>query len=126
MGTAHGLGGMISRGTGPGGGGRALSIGGLNTRPGGRGPGGHGDLELEGGGTISIPLLTAVSLGAVVTNLFDEEHYQAFGGDQRPTSELLRWLAAAGPLPRTAQAPPRGSRNAIHMPGGDSERGGAW
>ncbi|MDF1562794.1 MAG: AgmX/PglI C-terminal domain-containing protein [Deltaproteobacteria bacterium] len=48
MGDAHGVGGLGSRGLGPGGGGDAVGIGGLGTRRGDRGPGGPGGLELEG------------------------------------------------------------------------------
>lgn len=50
MGNAHGVGGLGSRGTGPGGGGTALGIGGLGTRGGGRGRGGRGNIDLGGRG----------------------------------------------------------------------------
>jgi outer membrane biosynthesis protein TonB len=50
MGDAHGVGGLGSRGTGPGGGGTGLGIGGLGTKGSGRGRGGYGDLDLGGRG----------------------------------------------------------------------------
>jgi hypothetical protein len=50
MGDAHGVGGLGSRGTGPGGGGTGLGIGGLGTKGTGRGRGGYGDLDLGGRG----------------------------------------------------------------------------
>lgn len=50
MGDAHGVGGLGSRGMGPGGGGTALGIGGLGTRGGGRGRGGYGSIDLGGRG----------------------------------------------------------------------------
>lgn len=50
LGDAHGVGGLGSRGTGPGGGGTALGIGGLGTKGGGRGRGGYGELDLGGRG----------------------------------------------------------------------------
>ncbi|MDF1563513.1 MAG: AgmX/PglI C-terminal domain-containing protein [Deltaproteobacteria bacterium] len=50
MGDAHGVGGLGSRGTGPGGGGSALGIGGLGTKGGGRGRGGYGSVDLGGKG----------------------------------------------------------------------------
>jgi len=50
MGDAHGVGGLGSRGTGPGGGGTALGIGGLGTKGGGRGKGGYGSIDLGGRG----------------------------------------------------------------------------
>lgn len=49
MGTAHGVGGLGTRGTGSGGGGTGLGIGGLGTQGGGRGRGGSG-LDLGGRG----------------------------------------------------------------------------
>jgi outer membrane biosynthesis protein TonB len=50
MGDAHGVGGLGSRGTGPGGGGTALGIGGLGTKGTGRGSGGYGSIDLGGHG----------------------------------------------------------------------------
>jgi TonB family protein len=50
QGDAHGVGGLGSRGTGPGGGGNGLGIGGLGTKGGGRGAGGYGNLDLGGKG----------------------------------------------------------------------------
>jgi TonB family protein len=49
MGDAHGVGGLGSRGAGPGGGGTGLGLGGLGTKGGGRGAGGHG-IDLGGRG----------------------------------------------------------------------------
>ena len=50
MGDAHGVGGLGSRGTGPGGGGTALGIGGLGTKGNGHGRGGFGSIDLGGRG----------------------------------------------------------------------------
>lgn len=50
MGDAHGVGGLGSRGTGPGGGGTGLGLGGLGTKGGGRGRGGYGSIDLGGRG----------------------------------------------------------------------------
>lgn len=50
MGDAHGVGGLGSRGTGPGGGGTGLGLGGLGTKGGGRGRGGYGSIDLGGKG----------------------------------------------------------------------------
>ncbi|MHB1843821.1 MAG: AgmX/PglI C-terminal domain-containing protein [Deltaproteobacteria bacterium] len=50
MGDAHGVGGLGSRGTGPGGGGTALGIGGLGTKGNGHGRGGYGSIDLGGRG----------------------------------------------------------------------------
>ncbi len=50
MGDAHGVGGLGSRGTGPGGGGTGLGLGGLGTKGGGRGRGGMGNIDLGGRG----------------------------------------------------------------------------
>ncbi len=50
MGDAHGVGGLGSRGTGPGGGGTGLGLGGLGTKGTGRGAGGYGSIDLGGKG----------------------------------------------------------------------------
>jgi TonB family protein len=50
MGDASGVGGMGSRGAGPGGGGTGLGLGGLGTKGGGRGRGGAGSIDLGGAG----------------------------------------------------------------------------
>ena len=50
MGDAHGVGGLGSRGTGPGGGGTALGLGGLGNKGTGHGAGGNGLLDLGGRG----------------------------------------------------------------------------
>jgi TonB family protein len=50
MGDAHGVGGLGSRGTGPGGGGTGLGLGGLGTKGSGRGAGGYGTIDLGGRG----------------------------------------------------------------------------
>ncbi|MBK7858787.1 MAG: TonB family protein [Archangiaceae bacterium] len=50
VGDAHGVGGMGSRGTGPGGGGTGLGLGGLGTKGSGRGLGGNGSIDLGGRG----------------------------------------------------------------------------
>ncbi len=50
MGDAHGVGGLGSRGTGPGGGGTGLGLGGLGTKGTGRGAGGYGSIDLGGRG----------------------------------------------------------------------------
>lgn len=50
MGDAGGVGGLGSRGTGPGGGGTGLGLGGLGTKGGGRGAGGRGGIDLGGRG----------------------------------------------------------------------------
>ncbi|MHB8872679.1 MAG: TonB family protein [Myxococcaceae bacterium] len=50
MGDAHGVGGLGSRGTGPGGGGTGLGLGGLGTKGSGRGRGGYGSIDLGGRG----------------------------------------------------------------------------
>lgn len=50
MGDAHGVGGLGSRGTGPGGGGTGLGLGGLGTKGSGHGRGGYGQLDLGGKG----------------------------------------------------------------------------
>ncbi len=50
MGDAHGVGGLGSRGTGPGGGGTALGLGGLGNKGTGHGSGGNGLLDLGGHG----------------------------------------------------------------------------
>ncbi|MFN7132815.1 MAG: TonB family protein, partial [Myxococcales bacterium] len=50
MGDSHGVGGLGSRGTGPGGGGTGLGLGGLGTKGGGRGAGGYGSIDLGGKG----------------------------------------------------------------------------
>ena len=50
MGDAHGVGGLGSRGAGPGGGGTALGIGGLGTKGTGHGRGGYGNIDLGGRG----------------------------------------------------------------------------
>jgi len=49
-GDVHGVGGLGSRGDGPGGGGNMLGIGGLGSHFGGRGRGGYGTLDLGGAG----------------------------------------------------------------------------
>lgn len=50
LGDAHGVGGLGSRGTGPGGGGTGLGLGGLGTKGSGRGRGGYGSIDLGGRG----------------------------------------------------------------------------
>lgn len=50
LGDAHGVGGLGSRGTGPGGGGTGLGLGGLGTRGSGHGRGGYGSIDLGGRG----------------------------------------------------------------------------
>ncbi|MGQ0505318.1 MAG: TonB family protein [Myxococcaceae bacterium] len=50
VGDAHGVGGLGSRGTGPGGGGTGLGLGGLGTKGSGRGAGGYGSIDLGGRG----------------------------------------------------------------------------
>ncbi|MBI3183829.1 MAG: TonB family protein [Myxococcales bacterium] len=50
LGDAHGVGGLGSRGTGPGGGGTGLGLGGLGTKGTGRGAGGYGSIDLGGRG----------------------------------------------------------------------------
>jgi TonB family protein len=50
LGDAQGVGGLGSRGNGPGGGGTALGIGGLGTKGNGRGTGGSGGIDLGGRG----------------------------------------------------------------------------
>jgi len=63
QGDAHGVGGLGSRGAGPGGGGTGLGLGGLGTKGGGRGRGGMGNIDLGGrgkGSTRIIPGKTTV------------------------------------------------------------------
>src|SRR4029077_12525385 len=50
LGDAHGVGGLGSRGTGPGGGGTGLGLGGLGTKGMGHGAGGSGSIDLGGRG----------------------------------------------------------------------------
>ncbi len=50
LGDAYGVGGLGSRGTGPGGGGTGLGLGGLGTKGSGRGAGGYGTIDLGGRG----------------------------------------------------------------------------
>ena len=61
-GDAHGVGGLGSRGTGPGGGGTALGIGGLGTKGSGHGRGGYGSIDLGGRGKA----MTQVTPGTTV------------------------------------------------------------
>ncbi len=57
QGDAHGVGGMGSRGTGPGGGGTGLGLGGLGTKGSGRGLGGNGSIDLGGRGKDSVRIV---------------------------------------------------------------------
>ncbi len=83
---AHGIGGLGSRGTGPGGGGGGLGLGGLGTKGGGRGSGGSGfgiDLGARGKGeTRVIPGKTTVTgsceraiIGKVISRHANEIRY---------------------------------------------------
>jgi TonB family protein len=54
LGDAHGVGGLGSRGTGPGGGGTGLGLGGLGTKGTGHGAGGFGSIDLGGRGKDSV------------------------------------------------------------------------
>jgi hypothetical protein len=56
-GDARGVGGLGSRGSGPGGGGTALGIGGLGTKGGGRGAGGYGTIDLGGRGRDTVRVI---------------------------------------------------------------------
>jgi hypothetical protein len=80
LGDAYGVGGMGTRGTGPGGGGNALGIGGLGTRGSGHGRGGYGDVDLGGRGkddTVFVPGHTTVvgGLSREVINRVIQKHY---------------------------------------------------
>jgi TonB family protein len=71
LGDAHGVGGLGSRGTGPGGGGTGLGLGGLGTKGSGRGAGGYGSIDLGGhgkGDTRVVPGKTTVQ-GACETSV---------------------------------------------------------
>jgi hypothetical protein len=79
-GDAYGIGGLGTRGTGPGGGGQALGIGGLGTKGTGHGRGGHGDVDLGGRGkdeTVFVPGKTVVvgGLSRDVINRIIQKHY---------------------------------------------------
>jgi TonB family protein len=80
MGDAYGVGGMGTRGTGPGAGGSALGIGGLGTKGGGSGRGGYGSVDLGGRGkedTVFVPGHTTVvgGLSREVINRVIQKHY---------------------------------------------------
>src|SRR5206468_5303776 len=80
LGDAYGVGGMGTRGTGPGGGGNALGIGGLGTKGSGHGRGGYGELDLGGRGkddTVFVPGRTTVvgGLSREVINRVIQKHY---------------------------------------------------
>jgi len=85
MGDAHGVGGLGSRGTGPGGGGTALGIGGLGTKGSGHGAGGYGSIDLGGhgkGDTRIVPGRTIVQgalskeiIGKVIRRHWNEIKY---------------------------------------------------
>ena len=79
-GDAYGVGGLGTRGTGPGGGGNALGIGGLGTKGSGHGRGGYGDVDLGGRGkdeTVFVPGRTTVvgGLSRDVINRVIQKHY---------------------------------------------------
>jgi hypothetical protein len=79
LGDAYGVGGMGTRGTGPGGGGNALGIGGLGTKGSGHGRGGYGEIDLGGRGkedTIFVPGHTTVvgGLSREVINRVIQKH----------------------------------------------------
>jgi TonB family protein len=71
QGDAHGVGGLGSRGTGPGGGGTGLGLGGLGTKGGGRGAGGYGNLDLGGKGKDTVRVVPGKT--TVVGSLSREE-----------------------------------------------------
>jgi TonB family protein len=71
MGDAHGVGGLGSRGTGPGGGGNGLGLGGLGSKGGGRGRGGYGSLDLGGRGKDTVRVVPGKT--TVVGSLSREE-----------------------------------------------------
>jgi hypothetical protein len=80
LGDAYGVGGMGTRGTGPGGGGNALGIGGLGTKGSGHGRGGYGEVDLGGRGkddTVFVPGRTTVigGLSREVINRVIQKHY---------------------------------------------------
>ena len=80
QGDAYGVGGLGSRGTGPGGGGTAIGIGGLGTKGVGGGRGGWGDVDLGGRGkeeTRFVPGRTIVvgGLSRDVINRIIQRHY---------------------------------------------------
>jgi len=80
VGDAYGLGGLGTRGSGPGGGGNALGIGGLGTKGSGHGRGGYGSVDLGGRGkdeTIFVPGKTTVvgGLSRDVINRVIQKHY---------------------------------------------------
>ena len=80
MGDAYGVGGLGTRGTGPGGGGNALGIGGLGTKGSGPGRGGYGEVDLGGRGkdeTVFVPGRTTVvgGLSRDVVNRVIQKHY---------------------------------------------------
>lgn len=71
QGDAHGVGGLGSRGTGPGGGGNGLGLGGLGTKGGGRGAGGSGNIDLGGRGKDTVRVVPGKT--TVVGSLSREE-----------------------------------------------------
>ena len=71
MGDAHGVGGLGSRGTGPGGGGNGLGLGGLGTKGSGRGKGGYGSIDLGGRGKDTVRVVPGKT--TVVGSLSREE-----------------------------------------------------
>ncbi len=80
LGDAYGVGGLGTRGTGPGGGGNALGIGGLGTKGSGHGRGGYGEVDLGGRGkddTVFVPGKTTVigGLSRDVINRVIQKHY---------------------------------------------------
>jgi len=80
LGDAYGVGGMGTRGSGPGGGGNALGIGGLGTKGAGHGRGGYGEVDLGGRGkddTVFVPGRTTVvgGLSREVINRVIQKHY---------------------------------------------------